>query len=110
MMATLFASTFIVFSHVRIDQCLVWSHPAAQTFRFLLLNSGGIFHGCLPARKIKTSQAILSRPLMAQSIRRFSNGLEPIDDDPKYAHLQWTEITEPSRTRAFIDMHARAGG
>lgn len=47
---------------------------------------------------------------MAQSIRRFSNGLEPIDDDPKYAHLQWTEITEPSRTRAFIDMHARAGG
>ncbi|WP_176046419.1 toxin [Burkholderia sp. BCC1644] len=30
-------------------------------------------------------------------------------EDPKYAHLQWTEITEPSHTRAFIDMHARAG-
>ncbi|ALX17338.1 toxin [Burkholderia cepacia JBK9] len=31
-------------------------------------------------------------------------------DDPKYAHLQWTEITEPSRTRAFIDMLARNAG
>ncbi|AOK52790.1 toxin [Burkholderia stagnalis] len=31
-------------------------------------------------------------------------------DDPKYAHLHWTEITAPSRTRAFIDLHARASG
>ncbi|KVV64790.1 toxin [Burkholderia cepacia] len=30
-------------------------------------------------------------------------------DDPKYAHLHWTEITRPSRTRAVIDMLARAG-
>lgn len=30
-------------------------------------------------------------------------------DDPKYAHLHWTEITEPSRTRAVIDKLARAG-
>ncbi|MDR0242160.1 MAG: toxin [Burkholderia sp.] len=30
-------------------------------------------------------------------------------EDPKYAHLQWTELTAPSHTRPFIDMHARAG-
>ncbi|MBN3791856.1 toxin [Burkholderia sp. Ac-20353] len=30
-------------------------------------------------------------------------------DDPKYAHLQWTEITEPARTNEFIALHARAG-
>lgn len=29
--------------------------------------------------------------------------------DPAHAHLQWTEITRPSRTRAFIELHARAG-
>ncbi|MDR8052409.1 toxin [Burkholderia cenocepacia] len=30
-------------------------------------------------------------------------------NDPKYAHLHWTEITEPSRTRAVIETLARAG-
>lgn len=28
--------------------------------------------------------------------------------DPAYGHLEWTEITKPSRARAFISVHARA--
>lgn len=26
-------------------------------------------------------------------------------EDPRYAHLQWTEITRPSEARAFIERH-----
>lgn len=31
-------------------------------------------------------------------------------EDPEYGHLAWTEITKPSRARAFIRVHARADG
>ncbi|VWB58874.1 toxin [Burkholderia lata] len=31
-------------------------------------------------------------------------------DDPKFAHLHWTEITRPSHTRAVIDRLTRASG
>jgi len=31
-------------------------------------------------------------------------------DDPKYAHLQWIEITKPRHTNAFIERHAGTKG
>ncbi len=30
-------------------------------------------------------------------------------EDAAYRHLEWTEITRPSRAREFIELHARAG-
>ncbi|CAI8691265.1 toxin [Burkholderia cepacia] len=68
-----------------------------------------LFHGNRESLRMafcsKDSVLLWSYTTFARNRVKFA----ALRDDPKYAHLQWTEITGPSRTRAFIERHARAG-
>lgn len=49
--------------------------------------------------------------ILLWSVKTFSkNRLKyaQLRNDPAYAHLQWTEVTEPSQARDFIARHAQA--
>ncbi|HYW30984.1 MAG TPA: hypothetical protein VE869_05700 [Gemmatimonas sp.] len=76
----------------RIAQRTTLSHGNVETFRAAFLSHDSIL--------------LWSVSTFAKNRRKFA----ALRDDPRYAHLQWTEIRRPEAAQMFIESQMRSAG
>jgi adenylate kinase family enzyme len=92
---------------LNFSRWVVFSRVVMRTIRRILLRTelwNGNRESVLSAFFSKDSVILYSFSTFTRNRRRY----EGMRQDPKYAHLQWTELTKPLQTKEFIEQFAHA--